>query len=187
MLTNNHLREADQVDPANPRASNAFGHVIEISSPDGDHAASSARWDVLIRCGDPSNPDLGAVWNQATSANGWFGSPDNCAFDASGRLWISTDGNEATGAADGLWGVETDGPLRGTGYAFFRAPVGAEVCGPRFTPDGKTLFLAVQHPGDGSAATFAAPTTRWPDFDPAVPPRPSVVAVYRQDGGVIGG
>lgn len=187
MLTNNHLREADQVDAANPRANNAFGHVIEITSPDGDHAANTARWDMLIQCGDPSNPDVGAIWNQATSANGWFGSPDNCAFDAAGRLWISTDGNQATGAADGLWGVETDGPLRGTGYAFFRAPVGAEVCGPRFTPDGKTLFLAVQHPGDGRAATFAAPTTRWPDFDPAVPPRPSVVAVYRQDGGVIGG
>jgi secreted PhoX family phosphatase len=83
--------------------------------------------------------------------------------------------------------VETDGPLRGTGYAFFRAPVGAEVCGPRFTPDGATLFVAVQHPGDGARATYESPTTRWPDFDPAVPPRPSVLAIRRDDGGPIGG
>ena len=99
-------------------------------------------------------------------------------------MWVATDGN--IGSADGVWAIETDGPLRGTGKAFFRAPVGAEVCGPRFTPDGKTLFVAVQHPGAGERATFEAPTTRWPDFDPEVPPRPSVVAIYREDGGQIG-
>ena len=187
MLTNNTLREADDVDAANPRASNAFGHIIEITAPDGDHAANSARWDILIQCGDPAEPGFGARWNPETSRNGWFGSPDNCAFDESGRLWVATDGNQTTGAADGLWGVETEGPLRGTGYAFFRAPVGAEVCGPRFTPDGKTLFLAVQHPGDGDEATYESPTTRWPDFGRAAPPRPSVVAIYRDDGGFIGG
>ncbi|XOV84175.1 MAG: PhoX family phosphatase [bacterium] len=187
MLTNNTLRDTDNLNPANPRPNNAFGHVIEITTPDGDHAATTAQWDILIRCGDPSDPSVGAQWNAATSPNGWFGSPDNCAFDASGRLWIATDGNETTGAADGLWAIETQGPLRGTGYAFFRAPVGAEVCGPRFTPDGKTLFLAVQHPGDGDGATFESPTSRWPDFDAASPPRPSVVAVYRKDRGKIGG
>ncbi len=187
MLTNNTLREADDVNAANPRANNAFGHILEITSPDGDHASDSARWDILVQCGDPEDPSFAAVWNPATSPNGWFGSPDNCAFDASGRLWVATDGNQATGAADGLWGIETDGPLRGTGYAFFRAPVGAEVCGPRFTPEGKTLFLAVQHPGDGRQATFESPTTRWPDFAQDMPPRPSVVSIYRQDGGPIGG
>jgi len=186
MLTNNMLREADNVDAANPRANNLFGHIIEITAQQGDHAADTARWDILIQCGDPHDPDIGARWNPATSADGWFGSPDNCAFDASGRLWVATDGNRATGAADGLWGVETEGPLRGTAYAFFRAPVGAEVCGPRFTPDGRTLFLAVQHPGDGHQATFEEPTTRWPDFA-AGPPRPSVVAVYREDRGTIAG
>lgn len=187
MLTNNSERKASEVNAANPRPNNTFGHIVEISAANGDHAATTARWEILVRCGDPALPAFGALWNPATSADGWFGSPDNCAFDPAGRLWVATDGNETTGAADGLWGVETDGPLRGTGYAFFRAPVGAEVCGPRFTPDGATLFVAVQHPGDGVRATFESPTTRWPDFDATMPPRPSVLAIRRDDGGPIGG
>ena len=187
MLTNNSRRTADQVNAANPRPNNTFGHIVEITEPDGDHAALRSRWDILLRCGDPARPEFGALWNPATSANGWFGSPDNCAFDPTGRLWVATDGNEATGAADGLWGVETDGDLRGTGYAFFRAPVGAEVCGPCFAPDGRTLFLAVQHPGDGDRATFESPTTRWPDFIDGAPPRPALLAIRRFDQGVIGG
>jgi len=190
MLTNNNRRKADQVDAANPRADNRFGHIIEIREPDGDFTATSSRWDVLVRCGDPANPAIGASWNPATSANGWLGSPDNCALDAKGRLWVSTDGNDATGAADGLWAIQTDGPGRATGRHFFRTPVGAELCGPRFTPGGDTLFVAVQHPGDGeddNPASFEKPTTRWPDFQAGMPPRPSVMAIRRTDGGPIGG
>jgi secreted PhoX family phosphatase len=186
MLTNNTRRTADQVDAANPRANNAFGHIIEIVEPDGDFASTWSRWDILVRCGDPDDPQAGAEWNPATSENGWFGSPDNCAIDPSGRLWVATDGNESTGANDGLWALSTDGEMRGAGRAFFRAPNGAEVCGPRFTPDGKTLFLAVQHPGDGDGTNFETPSTRWPDFNDGTPPRPSVVAVRRKDFGVVG-
>ncbi len=187
MLTNNTRRTADQVDAANPRAANAFGHIIEIVEPNGDYTATRSKWEILVRCGDPSDASVGATWNPATSENGWFGSPDNCAIDPDGRLWVSTDGNQRTGAADGLWAMETSGDARGKGQAFFRTPIGAELCGPRFTPDGKTLFVAVQHPGDGDDATFEAPTTRWPDFDPQMPPRPSVVVLKKSDGGVVGG
>jgi secreted PhoX family phosphatase len=187
MLTNNHWRAEDQVDAANPRAKNYWGHIIQVVEPGGDFAATRSRWEVLVRCGDPDKPEVQATWNPETSDNGWFGSPDNCAIDPAGRLWVATDGNDSTGAADGLWAMETEGPLRGTGKAFFRAPVGAEVCGPRFTPGGDTLFLAVQHPGDGDGATFREPTTRWPDFAEGQPPRPTVVAIRRKDGGPIGG
>lgn len=187
MLTNNTLRTPEQVDAANPRPNNAFGHIIEIIEPGGDFAATKSRWEILMRCGDPADPQSGAEWNAATSENGWFGSPDNCAVDPHGRLWVATDGNQATGANDGLWALSTDGDTRGTGRAFFRAPNGAEVCGPRFAPDGETLFLAVQHPGDGATASFEAPTTRWPDFDDAMPPRPSIVAIRKKGGGQIGG
>ena len=86
----------------------------------------------------------------ATTKNGWFGMPDNCAVDSQGRLWISTDGNsaKATGRSDGLWALETEGEARGTSKHFFRVPNGAELCGPFFTPDDTSLFLAVQHPGE---------------------------------------
>ena len=185
MLTNNSRRTEDQVDAANPRADNRFGHIIEIVEPNGDFTATQSTWEIMVRCGDPSDPTTGSMWNPATSSDGWFGSPDNCAIDPLGRLWVATDGNEGTGASDGLWAMSTNGDARGAGRAFFRAPVGAEVCGPRFTPDGKTLFLAVQHPGDGRGANFENPSTRWPDFEDGVPPRPTVVVVQREDFGEI--
>ncbi len=180
MLTNNHRRTEAQVNAANPRAGNLYGHIVQIIEPDGDFTATRSRWDIMVKCGDPNDPAVGAEWNAQTSENGWFGSPDNCAIDPAGRLWVATDGNEDTGAADGIWAMETTGDRRGTGKAFFRAPAGAEVCGPKFTPDGRTLFLAVQHPGDGSGTTFENPRTRWPDFEDGMPPRPSVVAVRRE-------
>ncbi|MCI5047869.1 MAG: PhoX family phosphatase, partial [Aquisalinus sp.] len=187
MLTNNTRRTEDQIDAANPRANNSTGHIIEITEPDGDFTATRSSWEILVQCGDPADPESGATWNSATSENGWYGSPDNCAIDPSGRLWVSTDGNERTGAADGLWAMETDGEGRGTSRAFFRCPVGAELCGPRFTPDGQTLFVAVQHPGDSDGATFENPATRWPDFAEAMPPRPSVMVIRKADRSVIGG
>lgn len=187
MLTNNDRRTEAQADAANPRASNRFGHIIEIIEPEGDFASETSRWEILVRCGDPSIAPVGALWNPLTTENGWFASPDNCAIDPQGRLWVSTDGNEDSGAADGLWALETHGEGRGTGRHFFRCPVGAEMCGPRFNETGEALFLAVQHPGDTEGATFEEPGTRWPDFQPAMPPRPSVVVVTKQGGGPIGG
>ena len=172
---------------SNPRAKNTFGHIIEIIEPEGDFASTRSRWEILVQCGDPTDPDVGATWNHETSENGWFGAPDNCSIDPKGRLWVSTDGNEVTGANDGLWALSTEGQERGTGRAFFRAPNGAEASGPRFTPDGKTIFLAIQHPGDGDGASFENPSTRWPDFSRKMPPRPSVIAIRRMDGGLIGG
>ncbi|MEC7574588.1 MAG: alkaline phosphatase PhoX, partial [Pseudomonadota bacterium] len=186
MLTNNNRRTSDEVDAANPRADNRFGHIVEIREPDGDFTATQSRWEILVQCGDPNVAEVGATWNPLTSDQGWFGSPDNCAVDPSGRLWVATDGNPSTGSADGVWAMETEGERRGTSKAFFRAPIGAEVCGPRFTEDGRTLFVAVQHPGDGDGATFETPTTRWPDFKEDHPPRPTVLAIRKLDGGQIG-
>ena len=195
MLTNNGKRKADQVDAANPRPDNRFGHIVEIS-PDGrDYAAPGFGWEVLVRCGDPAIAAVGATFSSATTRDGWFGMPDNCSVDGQGRLWVATDGNSAgrTGRADGIWAMETEGPGRGTGKHFFQVPAGAEMCGPYFTPDDTTFFVAVQHPGEADEedpkaepATFERPATRWPDFDPNLPPRPSVVAITRRGGGRVG-
>ena len=196
MLTNNTRRKPGDENAANPRAENAFGHIVEITAPDRDLAADEMTWEILVRCGDPSIAEVGATFSSATTEDGWFANPDNCAIDPAGRLWVSTDGNSGTktGRSDGLWSMETEGEARGTARHFFRCPAGAELCGPTFTPDAETLFLAVQHPGDdgedwpafGRVSTFDDPSTRWPDFEDGTPPRPSVVAVTRKGGGRIG-
>ncbi|MGO4638692.1 PhoX family phosphatase [Mesorhizobium sp. 2RAF45] len=195
MLTNNSKRKADQVDAANPRAENAFGHIIEITETDGDFTAAKGKWEVLLKCGDPSVADVGATFSTATTAHGWFGMPDNCAVDSAGRLWVATDGQgpKATGRTDGLWAVDTEGAARATSKLFFRVPIGAEMCGPLFAPDDRTAFVAVQHPGDGGEdwegfgrpSYYEDPSTRWPDFKSEMPVRPSVVAITRQGGGKI--
>ena len=196
LLTNNNRRKPEDVDAANPRADNKFGHIIEMTPPDGDHAADKFTWEILVKCGDPSVAAVGATFSSETTRDGWFGMPDNVTLDAEGRLWVATDGNsdKATGRSDGLWGLETDSEGRGTSRLFFRCPAGAELCGPEFTPDTETLFVAIQHPGDdgdqwkafGRTSTFDDPSTRWPDFKPDMPPRPSVLAITKRGGGKIG-
>jgi hypothetical protein len=194
VLTNNSKRKSDQVDAANPRAENKFGHIIEITPAGGDHAAPTFTWEILLKCGDPSIAEVGAAFNPATSKDGWFGMPDNIALDSLGRLWVATDGNtpSRTGRADGIWAVETQGAGRATSRCFFQVPRGAEMCGPCPTPDLETFFVAVQHPGEedsddpnATPANFDAPSTRWPDFKDGVPPRPSIVAITRKGGGKI--
>jgi len=179
------------VDAANPRPANHAGHLLELIAPaaDGghDHAAVRFRWEVFILAGRPGDPSLPTRYHPETSSGGWFARPDNLAFDPAGRLWIATDGAEGAGIPDGLYGTDVTGDGRALPRFFFACPVGAELCGPVFTPDGTTLFVAVQHPGATDGSTFANPPTRWPDFDPALPPRPAVVAVTRDGGGPIGG
>ncbi|XSG82749.1 MAG: PhoX family protein [Methyloligella sp. ZOD6] len=198
MLTNNNKRGAGETDAANPRPENLFGHIIEMVPPDGDHGADRYRWSLLVKCGNPYIAEVGALWGPDVTESGWFASPDNAAVDADGRLWVATDQGEnwkATGKADGLYGLETDGPGKRNAKLFFRCPVGAELCGPCFTPDQETAFVAVQHPGTdatedyepfGRASTFEDPATRWPDFQDGMPPRPSLVAITKIGGGKIG-
>ncbi len=192
MLTNNDRRTAQQVNRVNPRASNVHGHVVEIVPPGAgtnrvDHASTEGRWEIFLMAGKPGI-DAGARYHRATSENGWLSCPDNCAFDSKGRLWIATDGAPtAAGIADGIWATDVSGAGRALTRLFYQAPTGAEVCGPCFTPDDKTLFLAIQHPGDDRGSTFERPSTRWPDFAENMPPRPAVIAIVKKDGGEIGG
>jgi hypothetical protein len=190
VLTNNAKRGYDKIDAANPRADNVAGHILELVPPggkgkDADHAAAEYGWDLFLVAG---NPLWGTtLYGKGTSKNGWLACPDNVAFDPKGRLWIATDQGGAQkkfGLGDGLYGTDVAGDGRAVTRKFLAVPRDAETCGPCFTPDGKTLFIAVQHPGEGS--TFAEPSTRWPDFDAKTPPRPSVIAIVKEDGGEIG-
>ena len=103
LLTNNSRRAAagrgdarEQVNPPNPRPRNLHGHIVELIPPGAgsdkvDHAATEARWEIFIAAGKPGL-DPGAQYHRAISDSGWLSSPDNCAFDKKGRIWISTDG-----------------------------------------------------------------------------------------------
>ena len=187
MLTNNSKRTEEQVDAVNPRAENRHGQVVELIPPGGDHAADSFAWDFLLIAGDPSDPESGAEYHPETQA--WLSSPDNCAFDVDGRIWIATDqGSKQRKNAipDGIYACDLEGDGRGYVKFFFACPRDAEMCGPEFTPDSTTLFVAVQHPGEGDDSFFESPSTRWPDFADAVPPRPAIVAITKQGGGRIG-
>lgn len=189
-LTKNRFRRAFRTDAANPRARNRAGHIVEMIPPggegaDADHASTMFTWNVFLQAGDPFDSESGAQYHADVSKNGWFANPDNLAFDPKGRLWIATDGAPDFDTADGIWATEVRGTARALTQYFFKCPVGAEMCGPAFTPDGETLFCSVQHPAQGGSSTYANPSTRWPDFEPNTPPRPSVVAITRDGGGAI--
>jgi secreted PhoX family phosphatase len=87
-LTNNRQRVA--ADAANPRADNAFGHIIRWREGGGrrERPADAFAWDIFVLCGDPQHADPAKRGNIRGDA---FGSPDGLWFDRDGRLWIQTD------------------------------------------------------------------------------------------------
>jgi len=178
VFTNNVRRV--NTDAANPRAINRHGHILELIPPQQDHSSREYKWDVFILAGDVDSKIDHAHYHNNISSSGWFSSPDNCSFDESGNIWIATDGFNRSGKADGIWVSAADGKHKALSKHFLRVPIGAEVCSPCFTPDFKTMFCSVQHPGDHSS--FEQPSTRWPDFNKSMPPRPSVIAVQHTQG-----
>ena len=98
------------------------------------------------------------------------------AFDKGGNLWISTDGS-VLGGNDGLFRCPVEGPSRGHVEQFLTVPTAAETCGPFISSDDRTVFIAVQHPGEVDGATFEDPASTWPHTNAF--PRPSVVVAYR--------
>lgn len=180
---------------ANPRGANAFGHIIEIREAGDEHTAREFSWEVFLLAGDPAGgrliTDLSQVKTQSAYYAGYgnaaelspIGSPDNIGFDNAGNLWMVTDGRQPNGNNDGCWVCPTTGPERGRLQQFMSGPLGCEVCGCQFSPDGETLFLSIQHPGEGG--TTAAPRSHWPD-GPGTQPRASVIAISKDGGGVIG-
>ncbi len=184
MLTNNPKRSVDQVNAANPRAHNSHGQVLEFWPEDGDHANTAFTWELFLLAGNPKTTVT--KYNLNTSEKGWLSCPDNCAFDNLGNLWIASDGAQHSGIADGLWATEVNGPARALTKRFMNIPKGAELCGPFFTPNSENLFCAIQHPARTIDSDYDSPSTRWPDFDETLPPRPAVVVTRKKGGGRVG-
>ncbi len=185
VLTNNSRRGTTGqagTDAANPRASNGTGHIIEMTEQGNDHAATQFAWEIFMLAGKPEDPSTYFA-GYDKSAVSPIGAPDNIVFDREGTMWIATDGAaRAVKLNDGLFAVPVSGAQRGHLQQFFSTVTGSEVCGPEFTPDNRTLFLAIQHPGEGG--TFAEPVSTWPDRQGL--PRPSVITIQGFDDQLIG-
>jgi hypothetical protein len=120
-----------------------------------------------------------------------IGAPDNLSFDSQGNLLIATDGmpsalrvgsgaTAVNGPNDCIYAVPTQGAHRGHLKALMGSVIGCETAALFPTPDDKTLFVAIQHPGEGG--TIAAPTSQWPAAAVDGVARPSVIALFRTDG-----
>jgi secreted PhoX family phosphatase len=181
-----------------PRAPNPSGHILEFIERGDDPAATSFRWDVFLLAGDPRGGGLLGVLPQtgdgplppgATYFAGYsnpdalsaFANPDNLGFDQDGNLWIVTDGAQPGDNNNGCFVCPTRGAERGAVRQFMSAPIGAEVSGCEVMPDGRSLFLTVQHPGSGG--TVEEPRSRWPD---GAAPRGSLIAIRVIDGRKVG-
>ncbi|MCA2228952.1 PhoX family protein [Nonomuraea aurantiaca] len=180
-LTNNTNRTAAQVDEANPRPSNKHGHVLEIVERRDDAGERTFAWSIPLVCGDPNDPATYFAGYDKTKVSP-ISCPDNVAFDRDGNLWIATDGNQL-GSNDGMFVMPVRGKERGHLRQFLTVPLGAETCGPMVTVDQRSVFVAVQHPGELDGATPDKPASHWPDGDQ---PRPSVAVVWHEKGQKIG-
>jgi uncharacterized protein len=193
-LTNNSERGAANrpgTDAANPRAENNMGHIIRWKE-NGDFDGATFAWNHFVLAGDTSIARAEAKGNVKGDA---FGCPDGLWVDGRGVLWIQTDmstsamgkgdlanlGNNVMLAAD----VNT-GEVR----RFLVGPAGCEVTGVTGTPDGRTMFVNIQHPGESPTERSDPDQPRrfsnWPDFRPNGRPRSATVVIRKADGGVIG-
>jgi uncharacterized protein len=185
VFTNNTQRATSgrpATDAANPRASNRHGHIIEMSEDRNDAAAETFTWNIFMLCGDPNTSDTFFAGFDKSNVS-MISSPDNITFDKQGNLWIATDGQPgAIQKNDGIYVAPVDGEERGYVRQFLSSVTGCETASLEFSPNNETLFVSIQHPGEGG--TFDNPTSRFPDGNGI--PRPSVIAVTKTGSGVLG-
>ncbi len=194
-LTNNSRRGTTgqpPVDAANPRPENTFGHIVRWTEDGSNPTATSFRWSIFVQAGDPRNATTAKRGNIRGDT---YGSPDGLWGDSRGVLWIQTDiSTSALGTGDYV-NIPTNMMLAadpGTGETrrFLTGPRGCEITGITATPDMRTFFVNVQHPGEPSSgdsnprATGAIST--WPDGPGVSRPRAATVVIRKEDGGIVG-
>ncbi len=189
-LTNNHLRTEEGTDAANPRPANLHGHIIRWREADGDHASPRFAWSLFVLGGDDRTSR--GLDGKPLPEEAWLSCPDGLWFDPDRRLWIQTDmGEQVMGRGEhALFGnnqMLAADPVTGEIRRFLTGPPGQEITGVTMTPDQRTMFVNIQHPGaDTRAEDFAAGryTSHWPDGSGV--PRSATVAITREDGGIVG-
>jgi hypothetical protein len=173
------------------RDPNPFGHIVRFTESKTSDTAFD--WDIFLLAGDP------AVDARVPADQPIFGSPDGVWVDPTGIVWIQTDisnsvqnrapnyvniGNNAMLAAD---------PSTGVVKRFLTGPRGCEITGVTMTPDLRTMFINVQHPGESTTywnSVYGAPTPASPMTVSSWPyghrPRSATVVIRKLDGGRIG-
>lgn len=185
-LTNNKNRGKKDNQPVggpNPRAENKYGQIVRWTPINGDHTQSEFNWDLYLIAGNPTLHVSGLLaGSDNINPDNMFNSPDGLGFDQAGRLWIMTDGkysNKDAFAGMGNNQMLCADPESGEVHRFLTGPIAAEVTGLTFTPDYKTMFVGIQHPGEKLKGSH------FPDGGDSKP-RSTVVIITREDGGVIG-
>ncbi len=153
----------------NKKKNDFHGSILKIEEDNGAFDALSFKASTYIAGGEENG----------------FSCPDNLAFDLAGNLWITSDMSGTAMNKEGkpylpfknnsLFVIPRYGKDAGKVLRVASAPRDAELTGPWFSPDGKTLFLSVQHPGE-QTKDLKNPTSTWP-FDNDNIPKPSVVAI----------
>jgi secreted PhoX family phosphatase len=194
------------VDAANSRASNVHGGVIRWREDGRSVRATTFTWDTFVQAGDtqttkaalPTNDFKGdIVDNPNGSAD--YGAPDGLWFDDFGRMWVQTDSGDGTGdfVNLGMDQMVCVDPSTKETKRFLTACPRAEVTGVTMSPDGKTMWVGLQHPGDDATDANPEVFSRWPHSqwnlasDGVTPlnpgrPRSGVVVITKDDGGIIG-
>jgi secreted PhoX family phosphatase len=183
------------VDAVNPRAINVYGHIITWSYT-RDFSQPTFTWDVFALAGDPTVAAHGS-----TIVGDKFGSPDGIYVAPSGRLWIQTDVSTTTIDSGDYAGFGNNqmlcaDPATREVRRFLTGPKQCEITGVFVTPDEKTMFVGIQHPGEppdlpsGSDVRNDPATPKlyssWPDGDAGGRPRSACVVITKDDGGEIG-
>ncbi len=176
-LTNNKNRQ--EPNAANPRTKNVYGQILKWM-PKNSHKDDDFTWEIFVLAGNPDNQQgLYKGSNNITSENK-FNSPDGLKFDRDGRLWIQTDGsysNKDEYESMGNNCMLAANPKTGEIRRFLTGPIACELTGIAFSEDYTTMFVGIQHPGEGlKGSTFPYGKT----------PRSSVMMIRKLDGGVIG-
>ena len=201
---------------------NPNGHVLRLKEGNAGNAATSFSWDVYV-FGAESNAAPGTVNLSSLTADQDFSSPDGLVFSPStGIMWIQTDdgaytdvtncmmvaalpGNVGDGSKKTLSYTKTDGstlavdtfvgktPGADNLKRFLVGPKGCEITGLCETPDGKAMFINIQHPGESTAqADIADPAkyqSQWPanaGYGAGKRPRSATIVITKTDGGRIG-
>jgi len=194
------------VDAANPRANNVHGGVIRWREDGRSVRATTFTWDIFVQCGDTQTSKTANATNDfrgdiVDSPNGSadYGAPDGLWFDDFGRMWVQTDSGSGTGdfVNLGMDQMVCVDPSTKETKRFLTACKEAEVTGVTMSPDGKTMWVGIQHPGDAGTAANPQATSSWPhsqwnlESDGVTPlnsgrPRSGVVVITKNDGGIIG-